>query len=67
MLAIKPHKIKQRCELTVPGSKSYTHRILVASALSDGVCTIENALFSEDSRLTMAALRSSSRYIYNGE
>ena len=57
MLAIKPHKIKQRCQLTVPGSKSYTHRILVASALSDGLCTIENALFSEDTRLTMAALR----------
>ncbi len=57
MLAIKAQAIKPRCEVMVPGSKSETHRLLVACALSDGVCTIDNALFSEDTRLTMAALR----------
>ena len=41
----------------VPGSKSYTHRILIAAALSDGLCTITNGLDSEDIRLTMNALQ----------
>ena len=49
--------MKSRCEVTVPGSKSFTHRILIASALSDGMCSIENALLSEDTVLTMKALR----------
>jgi len=41
----------------VPGSKSYTHRILIASALSDGVCRIDNPLRSEDTLLTAGGLR----------
>ena len=57
MIEIKPHNIKPCCEVIVPGSKSYSHRILIASALSDGACRIENLLFSEDTRLTMQALR----------
>jgi len=40
----------------VPGSKSYTHRMLVASALSDGICDIGNVLESEDTALTQGAL-----------
>ncbi len=43
--------------VSVPGSKSYTHRILVASALSDGLCVIENPLDSEDIQLTAGALK----------
>ena len=57
MIVIIPHKMKPHCEVTVPGSKSFTHRILIASALSDGMCSIENALLSEDTMLTMNALR----------
>jgi len=57
MIAIKPHHIKPYCEVSVPGSKSYTHRILIAAALSDGVCRIGNALIAEDTRLTMQALK----------
>jgi len=57
MIEIKPHHMKPHCEVTVPGSKSFTHRILIASALSDGMCSVENALFSEDTMLTMKALR----------
>jgi 3-phosphoshikimate 1-carboxyvinyltransferase len=57
MIEIIPHKMKPHCEVTVPGSKSFTHRILIASALSDGMCSVENALFSEDTMLTMNALR----------
>jgi 3-phosphoshikimate 1-carboxyvinyltransferase len=41
----------------VPGSKSYTHRILIASALSDGPCRLSNCLRSEDTLLTADALR----------
>jgi len=57
MIEIIPHKMKPHCEVTVPGSKSFTHRILIASALSDGMCSVENALLSEDTMLTMNALR----------
>jgi 3-phosphoshikimate 1-carboxyvinyltransferase len=56
MIEITPQKIKN-CEVTVPGSKSYTHRILIAAALSDGICTIHNGLKSEDTLLTLGALR----------
>jgi 3-phosphoshikimate 1-carboxyvinyltransferase len=45
------------CTLTVPGSKSYTHRLQIAAALSPGRCTIDNALRSEDTDLTLGALR----------
>lgn len=57
MIEIIPHKMKPHCEVTVPGSKSFTHRILIASALSDGMCSVQNALLSEDTMLTMKALR----------
>lgn len=56
MIEIRPQKIK-KSEVTVPGSKSYTHRILIAAALSDGTCTIQNCLKSEDTLLTMGALK----------
>jgi 3-phosphoshikimate 1-carboxyvinyltransferase len=56
MIEVKPHNIQQS-EVQVPGSKSYTHRMLIAGALSDGVCVIKNALVSEDTRFTMAALK----------
>jgi len=57
MIEIKSQKIKKSVEVAVPGSKSYTHRILIAAALSDGICTIHNALKSEDILLTLSALR----------
>ena len=43
--------------VAVPGSKSYTHRVLIAAALSDGRCLIENALDSEDTNLTRDTLK----------
>ena len=57
MIEIKPHSLKNSCEITVPGSKSITHRILIASALSEGLCRISNPLLSDDTVLTMKALR----------
>ena len=56
MIKIKQQAIKD-CNITVPGSKSYTHRLLIATALADGKCTISNCLKSEDTKLTMAALK----------
>ena len=56
MIRIKPHKIKPCC-VEVPGSKSCTHRVLIAAALADGVSRIKNALISEDTRYTIKALR----------
>jgi len=57
MIDIKSQKIKKSVEITVPGSKSYTHRILIAAALSDGICTLQNCLKSQDTLLTLNALR----------
>ena len=57
MIEIKSQKIKKSVEIAVPGSKSYTHRILIAAALSDGICVIKNCLKSEDTLLTMNALK----------
>jgi len=56
MIEIIPAKI-DRCEVNVPGSKSYTHRLLIVSALSDGVCRLKNCLISEDTLLTLEALK----------
>lgn len=56
MIEIKTRKITDR-RITVPGSKSYTHRMLIAAALSDGMSIIENPLVSEDTRFTIGALK----------
>ena len=55
MIEIKPHRIGH-CQVSVPGSKSYTHRTLIAAALSNGRCVVRNPLRSQDTLLTLAAL-----------
>ncbi len=42
--------------LTLPGSKSYTHRALIAAALAEGKSVLRNALKAEDTELTAQAL-----------
>ncbi|MBP5475329.1 MAG: 3-phosphoshikimate 1-carboxyvinyltransferase [Methanomicrobium sp.] len=42
---------------TAPASKSFTHRAIIAAALSEGRTTIRNPLFSEDTEVTVNALR----------
>ncbi|OQY08530.1 MAG: 3-phosphoshikimate 1-carboxyvinyltransferase [Desulfobacteraceae bacterium 4572_123] len=64
MIEIKPKKI-ERYAAIVPGSKSYTHRILVAAALADGISTIENGLVSDDTLLTLNALKKMGTQIEN--
>ncbi len=44
--------------VSVPGSKSYTQRALVAAALADGTSRLRNCLDSEDTNLLAGALRS---------
>jgi 3-phosphoshikimate 1-carboxyvinyltransferase len=56
MKEIKAQKIAD-CRVKVPGSKSYTHRMLIAAALANGVSILKNALVSEDTLFTMEALR----------
>ncbi|MFH0731091.1 MAG: 3-phosphoshikimate 1-carboxyvinyltransferase [Pseudomonadota bacterium] len=56
MKEITLHQIKD-ITVTVPGSKSFTHRILIAAALSDGECHIVNPLRSEDTLLTLGGLQ----------
>ncbi len=45
-----------RVALSVPGSKSYTHRAFIAAALAEGASEITGALASEDTDLTRRAL-----------
>ncbi|WP_213183568.1 3-phosphoshikimate 1-carboxyvinyltransferase [Desulfosarcina cetonica] len=55
MIEIKPHRITH-AHIRVPGSKSYTHRTLIAAALADGTSTVRAPLRSQDTLLTLAAL-----------
>jgi len=52
---IKPCQQVQ-ATLTLPGSKSYTHRALMAAALAPGESVLTNALAAEDTELTAQAL-----------
>lgn len=44
-------------EISVPGDKSISHRAVIISALSNGVCVLRGFLPSEDCLRTVAALR----------
>jgi 3-phosphoshikimate 1-carboxyvinyltransferase len=54
---VTPSQPVRNSVVQVPGSKSYTHRVLIAAALADGKSVIRNALRSEDTQLTMNALQ----------
>ncbi len=49
-------KDKVEAILKLPGSKSYTHRALIAAALGPGESVLANALKAEDTELTARAL-----------
>ncbi|MCJ7493256.1 MAG: 3-phosphoshikimate 1-carboxyvinyltransferase, partial [Deltaproteobacteria bacterium] len=55
MIEIKP---LNHCDavVAIPGSKSYTHRALIASALAEGESVLFNALRSEDTEYTAQGL-----------
>ena len=56
MIEIKP---LHHCNavITIPGSKSYTHRALILSSLADGESVLINALRCEDTEHTAEALK----------
>ena len=55
MIEIEPLR---HCDgvITIPGSKSYTHRALILSSLADGESILMNALRCEDTEHTVQAL-----------
>jgi len=55
MMEVKPLR---RCDgvVTIPGSKSYTHRALILSSLADGESLLIHALRCEDTEYTAQAL-----------
>jgi len=55
-MMLQPRKPIAAC-VQVPGSKSLSHRFLVAAALADGESVVDNCLISEDTLLTMDALQ----------
>ncbi len=56
MKKIKPKKIKSQ-SVSIPGSKSISHRMMICAALSKGSSIISNLLESEDIGLTMQCLK----------
>ena len=56
MIEIKPKKIES-AEVTLPGSKSFTHRMMITAALSNGHCILSNWLKSEDTLHTLETLK----------
>lgn len=57
MRSIQTKPLKPEAIVQVPGSKSYTHRTFIAAALSNGTCRISSPLRSEDTLLTLEALK----------
>ncbi|MFN3531585.1 MAG: 3-phosphoshikimate 1-carboxyvinyltransferase [Candidatus Brocadia sp.] len=56
MIEIKPITGTIDAIVKVPGSKSYTNRALITAALADGISTITNALFSDDTKYMASSL-----------
>lgn len=54
--AVKKYTNKAPIIVEVPGSKSITNRALMLAALSDGICTLDGVLFSDDSRAFLSCL-----------
>ena len=57
MRDIRTGNLKEKKTVTVPGSKSYSHRLAIAAALAGGTSILENFLESEDTGHTLAALQ----------
>ena len=56
-LPIKPLIHPLTASIRVPGSKSLTNRVLLIAALANGTTRLTNALFSDDSRYFVNALK----------
>ena len=58
LIEIVPLAGPVQAHVTVPGSKSITNRALILAALAKGETTLSGALWSEDTRIMVAALQS---------
>ena len=56
-LTLVPLTAPFRAAMTPPGSKSLTNRALVLAALADGVSTLRNVLFADDTLVMLDGLR----------
>ena len=56
-LEVVPPEMAFRSEIALPGSKSITNRALILAALAGDCVTLEGALWSEDTRVMVGALR----------
>jgi 3-phosphoshikimate 1-carboxyvinyltransferase len=56
-LPIQPFTTKLDASIELPGSKSITNRALILAALAEGQTKLEGALFSRDTRIMLAALK----------
>jgi len=57
LIEIIPLDKPVHAEITVPGSKSITHRALILAALADGEVTLKGALWSEDTQIMVECLQ----------
>lgn len=57
MRTIETKPVRPESTIVVPGSKSYTHRTLIAAALSNGPSRVIDPLRSEDTLLSLAGLQ----------
>lgn len=57
-MTVKIYRSLANGEILVPPSKSYAHRLLIASALSNSVATIKNVALSKDILATISCLKS---------
>jgi 3-phosphoshikimate 1-carboxyvinyltransferase len=57
ILEIQPLAKPPNCTITVPGSKSITNRALILAALSAGKCTLRGALWADDTKIMVKALK----------
>ncbi len=57
MIRIQPIRKPLNATIEVPGSKSYTNRVLLIAALAPGASTVTGALFSDDTRYMCNALQ----------
>src|SRR6267143_4758931 len=56
-IEIVPRTSPVKAEITVPGSKSITNRVLVLAALANGESVISGALWSEDTQVMVDCLQ----------
>jgi 3-phosphoshikimate 1-carboxyvinyltransferase len=57
-LTIKPFEKPFQTTIAPPGSKSLTNRALIIAVLADGVSTLSNVLFAEDTEVMIGGLKS---------